>query len=628
MSFRSFPPRVNRGAFRLLLAWSVTLAFALVWLGGCARGPKVERRVVAILPTEYLGADAEHQWMASAIGAAIAEQVRGAKAASIFIARDANDAAARAATEVLRTVVTGEPSNAELTMYRERPATRKVEVLQRSTAPSPEELLTSLRQGLEDADLAGIAFSTSSGEAFIRFGKALAARSRDDADVLLAEALKADPRFTGASLRLASSLARAGNLNAAQAELDRLLRELPEDRAMERAFAKLEMASLRSDRVGVLQALEEAVAAAPGDADARSQLALTQMQAKRFDDAARNFEILAQTDPTNTNYWNQAIYAFTYAGKRADAVRLLEPYRRAAPKDANVDDSAGDMEFFFSRFSEAAERYTAAYETNPKLLGGFSMFKAGWAWLYAGELMRADEAMERFVGELRQQNAPLADLRSAQWQYLRGRRQEARSAAEAMRRQESQYGAGFTSLVASQLYLWDVARRGVRAIDLRAGGGSPYGLSVRPTVAALAQVARPGLTSGERAQAIAQVVPVPQQVTLVAVATYLDAQREGNITPEALATFQVADAATAESRGMTTHLLLGWALAGSGQHEEALRVFARRVPPVAEDDGLLWPLVIPQSLQWEKEAAEAAGKPSSIEKLDALVNVLVGGASE
>lgn len=79
---------------------------------------------------------------------------------------------------------------------------------------------------------------------------------------------------------------------------------------------------------------------------------------------------------------------------------------------------------------------------------------------------------------------------------------------------------------------------------------------------------------------------------------------------------------------MITHLLLGWALAGSGQHEEALRVFARRIPPVAEDEGLLWPLVIPQSLQWEQEAAAAAGKPSSIEKLDALVNVLAGGSSD
>ncbi len=584
------------------------------------------RRVVAIVPTEYLGGDPTHAWLAGATSAALAELVRGASAASIVIVRDGNDAAGRSATEVLRAVVSGEQARPHLTLYREHPPSRRVEVLLQTQATSIEDYLAKLQDGLAKANLAGSSLSTSSGEAFALFGKALAATNQQEAEALYKQALAADSRFTGASLRLASSMARGGNLPAAEAELNRLLSELPEERALERAFAKLELASFRGDRQAVVQALEEAVAAVPGDADARSQLAQAQMQARRYEDAASHFEILANADPTHINHWNQAVYAFAYAEKREDAMRMLEGYRTAARGDANVEDTAGDVAFFSSRFAEAAERYQAAYEMNPQLLGGFSLFKAGWAWLFAGELQLADETVERYLGVLRQQNAPLADFRSAQWQYLRGRRQEARSAAEAMRQQESRYGAGFVSLLASQLYLWDVAERGMQAISLGAGSGARYGLAVQPTVAALAQAVRPGLSTAQRAQVISQVVPASQQATLVAVATFLEAQREGRVSQETLATFQVADAATAESRAMVSHMLLGWAMTEAGQPEEALRVFARRIPPVAEDEGLLWPLVIPKSLTWEQRAASAAGKASSIEKLDALVNVLVGSS--
>ena len=605
------------GFTAVFLALTVFLALSV----GCSRISTEEQRLVALLPIEYHGADPAHSWLASALNAAAAEQSRGLDA-TVFSVRDGSQAEQRGAREALYGSVSGTPSQAHLKLYLEQPQSRRVRLVHEGRADSPAALLGVLRTGLEAAGLAGVAFSTKSGDAFVHFGQALVATSRERAEAELSDALRTDPQFTGASLRLAASLALGGNVGSAEAELQRLLAALPEDRALERSYALLELASIRADRDGGVQALEQVVTASPADTDARNRLAQLYLQLRRFGDAARNFERVATANPSNAEYWNQALYAYAYAGSRENAMRMVAPYRKASPADANVDDSLGDVHYFLGEFREAAARYEVAYNTNPKLLAGFSMFKAAWAWIYAGELAKADEAAERYIGELRQNNAPLADLRNAQWQYLRGRRIEARSAAEAMRRQHNTYPQAFLSLLASQLYFWDVAEKGADALDFRRG--APYGVAVRPAVAALAQASQSGLTANERAAAIAPLVAAPQQPTLVAVATYLDAQRGGAISEEVLQTFEVADFAVPESRAMLTHFLYAWALTQSGRSEQALSVFARRLPPVAEDDGMLWPIVFPQVFRWEQQAATAAGKASPISNLDALVNVLVG----
>ncbi len=621
------PPHLCAKAFSwcaLGLCVAVCLALGLT---GCSRASQAGRRVVAILPAEYQGSDPAHRWLAVATAAAMAEQVRGATVSSVAMVRDGNEAAGRAATEILRPVIAGDSTRSRLTLYREFPATRKVELLAQFTSLTHDDYLARLQDSLQQVGLAGSRFSTSSGEAFRSFGQALVAASRDDALPLLRQAIQEDGRFTGASLRLASSLARAGDPTAAETELYRLMEQLPADRALERALAQLELASLRADRPAALQALEAVVAAVPNDADARTQLAQALMQARRYQDAATHYAALTQADPSFANHWNQAAYAFAYASNETEALRMLEGYRQAAPEDANADDTAGDVAFFFSRFAQAAASYSSAADRGPQTYV-FSRFKAAWALLLAAELKQADETMERYLEAIRPKNEALAEFRRAQWNYLRGRRDEARSAAEAMRRQDNRYGATFSGLVASQLYIWDVAHRGPATIDFQSGAGPRYGLQVHGIIAALSQVSRPGLNPAERAQVVARILPPQQQSTVVAMATHLAALREGRLSSEALAAFQIADASTPESRAQFTHALLGWALTQTGQHEEALKVFDRRVPPLAEDDGLLWPLILPASLQWEQQAARAAGKPSSIDKLDSLVNVLIAGSPQ
>ncbi|MCU0226644.1 MAG: tetratricopeptide repeat protein [Bryobacterales bacterium] len=615
------PPSRVLSAILLLAALALTFA-------GCggyspSGGGVAARRVVAILPVEYQGSQSSHRWLAPATAAALAEQVRGAAVASVAVVRDANEAAARAATEVLRPVLSATDAETTLTIYREFPSTRRVEVLSQLHSSNLQQHLAQLRQTLESIGLAGSRFSTTNPDAFRAFGLALAAPSRQEALDLLRQALQADPQFTGASLRLATSVARSGDPIAAETELYRLMEALPPERSLERGLAQLELAGLRADRPAVVQALETIVEAVPADAEARFQLAQALMQARRYQDAATHFATLTQADPAFPNYWNQAAYAFAYASNQAEANRMLDGYRRAAPNDANTDDTAGDVAFFFSRFADAAAHYASAADRSPQAYG-FSRFKAAWALLFAAELKQADETMETYLESIRPNSEALALFRRAQWDYLRGRREQARTAAEAIRRQDSVYGPTFAGLAASQLYIWDVAYRGPETIDFQSGAGPRYGLQVHGVVAALFQVARPGISPAQRAETVARFVPPQWQSTVIAVATHLAALREQRLSPDALAAFQIADATTPENRALVTHALLGWALTQMGQQPQALDVFARRVPPLQDDDGLLWPLVLPAALGWEQQAARAAAKPSTLEKLDSLVNVLPG----
>lgn len=609
---------MSSSAWKRVAAWLALLVLLLA--SGCSRDGEAGRRAVALLPFEYQGSDPSFQWLAPALTMAAAEQVRGLPAVSVALVSDTNQAAQRSVKETLRGIVSGRPEGIEIALYLEDLPGRKVRRVYGETVANPREVLAALRQGLERVGLAGGAFSTANGDAFHNFGEALAAAQPGEAEERYRAALAADPLFTGASLRLAASLARTGRAEAAAAELERLLGVLPGDRGLDRAYASLELATLRGDRNAALAALEKVVEASPGDTSARQQLAQVYTQARRYPEAARHYLVLAEEDPTDAPYWNEAAYTQAYGGDRAGAMQSLERYREAAPEDPNVEDSYGDVLYFFGDFAAAAERYEAAYEKNSRQQSGFSQFKAAWAWMHAGDLARADDAANRYFGELRQGNQQLADLRAAQWQYLRGRRDEARSAAEAMRRQQGSASPAFASLLASQLYLWDVAEQGMGA--LRFQSGARYGTAVRPVIGALAQAVAPGLQASERAAAISRLVPAEQQPAVVAVATFLALERAETIPEQALQTLRTADAALSESHAMVTHALLGWALARSGQDDAALEVFARRLPPVAEDDGLLWPLVFPRMLNWETEAARRAGKAPGIPHLKDLAEKL------
>lgn len=78
---------------------------------------------------------------------------------------------------------------------------------------------------------------------------------------------------------------------------------------------------------------------------------------------------------------------------------------------------------------------------------------------------------------------------------------------------------------------------------------------------------------------------------------------------------------------MFTHALAGWGYLARGEAGEAAQTFARRIPPVAADDGLLWPLVFPESLEWELEAWKQAGQKPAVPRMRKLLDALTPESS-
>jgi tetratricopeptide (TPR) repeat protein len=588
---------------------------------------------VAFLPVEYQGSAGEHRWLADALESAMADQLRGVKGVMPLRASDPGAATAQGATALLRGIVSGTPDGVRLNLYLEDLVSGRVEALGSASpdgaarAVPLSQVLSSLRQTLESAGLAGAPFSTQNPAAFEAFGKALRASDVNTGIALLEQATAADPAFTNASLRLAALWQRTGQTDRAIAETGRLLAALPADRTLDRAYAALQLASLRNDAAGIERALAEVVAASPADLEAANRLATVLQQRRRYAEAAKVLRDVAALDAQNAGLWNQIAYAEAFSGQRPNALQALEQYRKLSPQDPNVDDTTGDVLFFFGAFAEAAASYEKAHSRNPQWQGGYPLFKASWARMYAGDLAAADQKMDQYLALIRTANKPLAELRAAQWQFLRGRREEARSSLNAILSQASLPRA-YRSVVASQLYVWDMAEGKLAQLESEFRSRSPrYGNDVVPALGALLQGTRPGQTPAERAAAIQAVAGRGAHQALVAAATFLEARQKPPLSPEAMQALVIADQSVPEAQGMFTHALAAWGFLERGEAQEAALLFARRIPPVSTDDGLLWPLIFPDALSWELEAWKQAGQQPPVPHMTRLWEQLQPGAA-
>src|SRR5206468_2341281 len=100
-----------------------------------------------------------------------------------------------------------------------------------------------------------------------------------------------------------------------------------------------------------------------------------------FADAAVNWRKIASVLTRDVGALNQAGYNFAWAGNYSEAVKALKDYAALAPADANAIDSLGDVNYWFSRYDEAASNYIAAHAKDAKMLNGGELYKAAWARL-------------------------------------------------------------------------------------------------------------------------------------------------------------------------------------------------------------------------------------------------------
>jgi tetratricopeptide (TPR) repeat protein len=319
---------------------------------------------------------------------------------------------------------------------------------------------------------------------------------------LLEKAIAADPK-----LGLAwTSLIR---VNARQSRADGIATA---DRAIEQKLApidtaaiELEKAQLMGDRQARLQALRAYVAFNPADILLFRNLAEQESVAGDFARSAGDWRKVLLVQPGDIAALNQAGYNYAWAGNYAEAVKAINEYAQLAPRDANPLDSLGDIDYWFKRFPEAAAKYQAAHDKDPKMLSGGDLYKAASARLRAGDRNVADDLVNQYV-KLREEAGDRGlPILHADWLYQTGRKQD----AEAMLRKEgaSSNDPAQRLLIFGELAIWDLVagKREAALADLQ-----NVGQAVTPTVVIARFAAQPSASVDQWEARAAKLFAAPQ----------------------------------------------------------------------------------------------------------------------
>lgn len=242
---------------------------------------------------------------------------------------------------------------------------------------------------------------------------------------VLSRAAELDPGFGALWIHLAQVSAARADAAAARTVVDTALERGALD-AVDRARLRALRAALEKESEGYLTALQDLAAATPADPDVFQQLAVRRLLAHRYLDAAQAYQAAAERDPENPVLLNETGYAWAYAGRAELALAVLARYRSLLPGDPNPADSLGDVYFQFGRFAEADRAYLESAAKSADFAGGASLLKAAYARLLRGDAAGAEETFRQFQQVRNKVGDPLVGVRTADWEFVAGRRLRAR----------------------------------------------------------------------------------------------------------------------------------------------------------------------------------------------------------
>jgi tetratricopeptide (TPR) repeat protein len=154
-------------------------------------------------------------------------------------------------------------------------------------------------------------------------------------------------------------------------------------------------------------------------------LAEMEMNARRFTDAARDYQDLARTNPGIVGVKNDLGYAQAFAGDLDGARKSFEEYGRQPGQAVNALDSLGEAYLLNGKFDQAERAFLDAYQKEPAFLQGATLWKAAHARWLAGDLAQADKIAERYWQDRAKAHDALLPWRRANWLYETGRRDQA-----------------------------------------------------------------------------------------------------------------------------------------------------------------------------------------------------------
>ena len=169
----------------------------------------------------------------------------------------------------------------------------------------------------------------------------------------------------------------------------------------------------------------------PGTRAAPRRVATGRSHAGRaFPKGIEWYQHAAQLLPNSPALWNSKGYAEAFGGDLKAAIISMQRYQALSPGDSNANDSLGEIYYMHGRFAEAEASFVAGFDKQPSAQGGAMMRKAAWSRLRAGDLPGADKLFDQYLEFRTKNNDPFEPLTRAQWEYLTGRRKEAKARLE------------------------------------------------------------------------------------------------------------------------------------------------------------------------------------------------------
>lgn len=437
---------------------------------GCRKQAEQPRPRYAVVRFENLSGDASLDWTGRAASEVLATTLAGALDGPVLnpaalgrqspalgvrppgtpgISGERAEALLAGATRLISGYVERNGNGLRITAVEEDLSNGKTIRTVSAEGATPLAALQALPRALSPA---AKPYLTSNREALQLYARAL----EDDTGAgqgELEQALHDDPGFGPAWLALARVRLLKGDRSGAEeviAEASKLKLD-----PVSAAGLDLEAAQLKGDTTAEAAAEKRLSALSPGDTVLLRALAEREMAAGQFAAAAADWKTLAGTLENDVTAWNSLAYAEAYAGDYQGARDALNTYRRLRPNDPNLQDSTGDIDYTFGRYSDAGASYLAAYGKNPSFLRGGDLYKAAWAKFRTGDKAGADAEFARFRDARAKEGDRMIPLMEADWLYRTGREAQGlallRKAVGAADANAPLRSAGF-----AQLAVWDL----------------------------------------------------------------------------------------------------------------------------------------------------------------------------
>ena len=396
---------------------------AVLLLAGCNRAPVPPVERLVILTGDNLSADFTLDWVERAVPSIAAEMLTGSTTLEVRTVASMREADSFRATLAAHSYFTARNGQVEWRLVVEDLESNKMAPEQHFDAASPEGILGLARAVAGALGTPVRGFGAENPAAIQAYGEALIARGEPKAEAL-ERALAADPGFPEAMLDLARLRIAEGKQAPARVLLERVLGIAGLD-AVTAARTRLLLATVRGDHEAAAAALEAYARLLPADAEVMEQAARAVLARHHYREAADWYLKAARIDPGRPDLWNASAYPLAYAGDREGALDSLRRYQQARPKDPNVYDSLGEIQFRFGDFEAAENYFHRSYEENPEFHGGAALAKVARCRLMLGDSEGARKWFDQFAASRREIEDPTIDLYAGQWLYWTGHHAEA-----------------------------------------------------------------------------------------------------------------------------------------------------------------------------------------------------------